>query len=85
MADKELKQQLAETVSELYQAGLITGKGGNVSVRSVDHKDAVWITPSRIFKGGLEPENMILVDMEGMLLEGDSIPSVESAYHAGIG
>ncbi len=84
MTDKELKQQLADTVSELYQAGLITGKGGNVSVRSVDHKGAVWITPSRIFKGGLKPEHMILVNMEGECIEGEMSPSVESAYHSGI-
>ena len=84
MTDKELKQQLTDTVSELYQAGLITGKGGNVSVRSVDHKDAVWITPSRIFKGGLKSDHMILVNMEGERLEGEMDPSVESAYHSGI-
>ena len=84
MTDKELKQQLVNTVTELYNAGLITGKGGNVSVRSVDLEDAVWITPSQIFKGGLKPEQMILVNMEGKRIGGDTIPSVESSYHAGL-
>ena len=84
MTDKELKQQLVNTVTELYNAGLITGKGGNVSVRSVDREDAVWITPSQIFKGGLKPEQMILVNMEGKRIGGDTIPSVESSYHAGL-
>ena len=84
MADKELKEQLVDTVTELYRTGVITGKGGNVSVRSTERENAVWITPSQIFKGALKPEMMILVNMEGKRIEGSNMPSVESAYHAGI-
>ena len=84
MTDQELKEQLVETVNDLYRTGAITGKGGNVSVRSADRENAVWITPSQIFKGALKPEMMILVNMEGKRMEGNIMPSVESAYHAGI-
>lgn len=84
MTDDELKQQLVEIATELYRAGLITGNGGNVSVRSVDHPNAAWITPSQIFKGALHPDQMVLIDMDGKRIAGDYKPSVESGYHAGL-
>jgi autoinducer 2 (AI-2) kinase len=84
MTDDELKVELVKITTELYHAGLITATGGNVSVRSASRPDAAWITPSAIFKGDLKPEQMILIDMEGKKLEGETKPSVESVYHAGI-
>ena len=86
--DQERKEQLAAMITELYRAGLVTASGGNLSVRSASHADAVWITPSRLFKGGLTADQMILIDFDGKRIEvegnppGD--PSVESVYHAGI-
>jgi L-ribulose-5-phosphate 4-epimerase len=84
MTDEELKNDLAKITTELYHAGLVTATGGNISVRSASRPDAVWITPSQIFKGDLKGEQMILVDMEGKKISGDDKPSVESVYHAGI-
>lgn len=82
--DRELKEQLADTIAELYRAGVVTASGGNLSVRSVEREDAAWITPSRRFKGGLRPEHMILIDLRGQKLEGVGDPSVEVDYHAAI-
>jgi ribulose-5-phosphate 4-epimerase/fuculose-1-phosphate aldolase len=86
--DQERKEQLAATITELYRAGLVTASGGNLSVRCASRDDAVWITPSRIFKGGLSADEMIMIDFDGrrMDVEGnpDGNPSVEAVYHAGI-
>jgi L-fuculose-phosphate aldolase len=84
MPDHELKQQLCEITTELYQTGVITATGGNLSVRSAERENAVWITPSQIFKGALRPDQMTLIDFDGKLLEGEYKPSVESVYHGGI-
>lgn len=84
MNDINLRLQLAEITTELYHAGLITARGGNLSVRSVDVPGAIWITPSKIFKGRLHPDQMILIDFNGQKLQGDFQPSVESIYHAGV-
>ena len=84
MNDKELKEQLVNTTKELYQAGVITAKGGNVSTRSADHENAVWITPSQIDKSSLTPELMVLIGFDGKKIMGESRPSVESSYHAGL-
>jgi ribulose-5-phosphate 4-epimerase/fuculose-1-phosphate aldolase len=86
--DQERKEQLAATITELYRAGLVTASGGNLSVRCASRDDAVWITPSRTFKGGLTADEMIMVDFDGrrMDVEGnpEGSPSVEAVYHAGI-
>ncbi|HEY7414242.1 MAG TPA: class II aldolase/adducin family protein [Ktedonobacteraceae bacterium] len=86
--DDERKQLLADIVTELYRANLVTAMGGNVSVRCASRDDALWITPSQIFKGNLRPEQMIMVDFTGKRIDVASnppgYPSVESAYHGGI-
>ena len=83
-SDQEIRQQLADATAELYRAGLVTASGGNLSVRAHEHHDAVWITPSRLFKGALRPEDMVLVDLEGRKLQGAGEPSVEVGYHTAI-
>jgi ribulose-5-phosphate 4-epimerase/fuculose-1-phosphate aldolase len=84
MNDKELKQQLAETTIDLYHRGCVTDKGGNLSVRSVERENSVWITPSQINKCTLSADSMVLVDFDGKKIEGELKPSVESVYHAGL-
>ena len=84
MTDKELKEQLAQMTMELYRAGCVTAKGGNLSVRSVERENTVWITPSQINKSTLTGDSMVLVDFDGKKLEGEGKPSVESVYHAGL-
>lgn len=84
MSEEDLKVELAKITTELYHAGLVTATGGNVSVRSADQPDTAWITPSQIFKGDLQPEQMIQIDMNGKKISGEDKPSVESVYHAGI-
>jgi L-fuculose-phosphate aldolase len=82
--DRELKQQLADITTELYHLGYVTASGGNLSCRSVERENAVWITPSQIFKGGLKPQQMVLIDLEGSPLENSLKPSVEHIYHSGV-
>jgi L-ribulose-5-phosphate 4-epimerase len=82
--DEEARRALAATTRELYDRQLVTAGGGNLSVRSPERPGTLWITPSGIFKGGLGPEDMVLVDLDGNQLEGPHRPSVETGYHAGI-
>jgi L-ribulose-5-phosphate 4-epimerase len=84
MTDDELKQQLVDITTELYHAGVVTATGGNISVRSATREDAAWITPSQIFKGGLTPDDMVLIDLDGKKIDGPYKPSVECVYHGGI-
>ena len=83
MAQQLLKQQIVDTVNELYAADIITAAGGNVSAR-LPGTDIIWITPTRMFKGNLKADDLIRVDLEGKMLEGRTRPSVEAPLHTGI-
>ncbi len=84
MTDQEACRLLADMTRELYDNKLVTAKGGNLSVRCTTRENACWITPSGNFKGGLSPDDMVLVDLDGNKLDGPYKPSVEAGYHAGL-
>jgi ribulose-5-phosphate 4-epimerase/fuculose-1-phosphate aldolase len=76
----DVRQQIIAIVDELYEAGLITPKGGNVSTRRPD-SDELWITPTQLYKGGLTEETLIRMTLRGKKLEGRDRPSVELPMH----
>jgi len=76
----DLNEQVIAIVDELYDAGLMTPKGGNVSARIPD-SDELWITPTQLYKGGLSQETLIRVNLRGKKLEGRDRPSVELPMH----
>ncbi|MCA3748019.1 MAG: class II aldolase/adducin family protein [Rubrobacter sp.] len=63
-------------------SGLVVGTSGNVSARTEEGN--VLITPSGLDYAVLEPEDVVLVDPDGRVLEGDLLPSVETPMHTGI-
>ena len=81
----DIRQELLDTVNELYAEGVITATGGNVSVRNPDVEGQIWITPSQVFKGDLTPELMVLIDLDGKpLIPGQKAPSSEKSFHTQI-
>ena len=77
---QDIRREIVSIVDELYDAGLITPKGGNVSVLIPDSEE-VWITPTQLYKGGLTEEKLIRVNLKGKRLEGQDRPSVETPMH----
>jgi len=71
------RQEIIAVLTELYNSGLITGTGGNISLRIPGRENEVWITPSQVFKGSLGPEHLVRVDLEGNPLDPDA-PSASS-------
>jgi L-ribulose-5-phosphate 4-epimerase len=67
----------------LFNRGLVSALGGNVSARLPNSKE-FWITPSGIFKGELNPDDLVKLDVEGNILDGFLRPSVEWPLHAAI-
>jgi ribulose-5-phosphate 4-epimerase/fuculose-1-phosphate aldolase len=80
-SEEELKEEICETMKRLFNRGLISALGGNVSARVPEAKE-FWITPSGVFKGELGPEDLLKVDLDGKVLEGFLRPSVETPFHA---
>ena len=80
-----LRKELAEFSRRAFQRGLVSGTGGNISVRIPD-TDRVLITPSGVSLGDVEPEANLLVDLEGTILENPLglTPSKETSFHLAV-
>ena len=70
--------QLVTFMQRIYQRGLTTTSGGNLSV--LDDNGDVWITPSGIDKGSLTRRDIMRVLPDGKT-EGIHTPSVELPFH----
>lgn len=80
-SEEDLKEDICKTMRRLFDRGLISALGGNISAR-LPGASEFWITPSGVFKGELMPEDLIKVDLEGKVTEGFLRPSVETPFHA---
>ena len=79
--EEELKEEICKTMKRLFDRGLISALGGNISARLPGAKE-FWITPSGVFKGELTPEDLIKIDLNGKVIEGFLRPSIETPFHA---
>ncbi len=73
-----IREQIVEIGKRLYNKNLISGYEGNISARE---GDKVYITPSGLCKGFLTTEDIIVIDLDGNLLEGNKKPSSETKMH----
>ena len=79
--EEDLKEEICKTIKRLFDRGLISALGGNISAR-IPEANKFWITPSGVFKGELEPDDLIKVDLDGNVVEGVMRPSIETPFHA---
>jgi L-ribulose-5-phosphate 4-epimerase len=77
---EELKQMLFELHKELPRNNLVAWTSGNVSVR--DRKNGlIVIKPSGVRYENLLPDHMVVVDLDGKVVEGNLKPSSDTASH----
>ena len=77
-----LREKVSVVARRLLASGLVTGTSGNVSARTPEGD--VLITPSGLDYSMLGPEEVVLVDLDGEVLEGEFVPSTETPMHTGI-
>jgi L-ribulose-5-phosphate 4-epimerase len=77
---EELREQLHKLHLELFQAHLACCTSGNISARD-SVTGLVVIKPSGIEYSDLTPERMVIVNMEGHIVEGSLKPSVDTSTH----
>ncbi|MBN1212309.1 MAG: class II aldolase/adducin family protein [candidate division Zixibacteria bacterium] len=75
----EIKSRIVETGQRLAEREMVAGSDGNISAR-LDMTQFV-ITPSGLPKGRLRLEDLVVVDMDGKVIEGYRAPSSEIAMH----
>lgn len=78
---EKIKQEAYEANMELPKLGLVVFTFGNVSV--VDRENRVFaIKPSGVSYDVLKPEDMVIVDFEANVVEGNLRPSSDTKTHA---
>ncbi len=70
---------LVQYMHRIYDRGLTTTSGGNLSV--CDSDGTLWITPAGIDKGSLKPEDIVCVHPDGSI-DGQHRPSSELPFHS---
>jgi L-ribulose-5-phosphate 4-epimerase len=76
-----VRAEVAALHAELPRNELVVWTAGNVSARVPGH-DLLVIKPSGVGYDDLTPENMVVCDLEGRLVEGERSPSSDTAAHA---
>ncbi|MFX0023669.1 MAG: NAD(P)-dependent oxidoreductase [Candidatus Hermodarchaeota archaeon] len=80
-----LKKEIVDLCHELLKEKHVIGSAGNVSVRiTEDDKEFVLITPSNVRYDEMAPEDILTIDMEGKVMDGNRNPSVEKQMHLSI-
>jgi L-ribulose-5-phosphate 4-epimerase len=77
---EELRKMVCDLHAELPKNNLVAWTSGNISARD-PQTNLVVIKPSGIKFPDLTPENMVVVDIEGTLVEGDYKASSDTASH----
>jgi L-ribulose-5-phosphate 4-epimerase len=77
---KRLKEELVQLHLELPRNNLVMWTGGNVSARDAE-SGLVVIKPSGIRYEDLRPTDMVVLDLEGKIVEGDRKPSSDTYSH----
>jgi L-ribulose-5-phosphate 4-epimerase len=77
-----LRKEVAEFSRRSFNRGLVSGAGGNISAR-IPGIDRVLITATGVSLGDVEPESLLLLNLEGAVVDNafGLIPSKESSFH----
>jgi L-fuculose-phosphate aldolase len=68
--ERDMRLAIVEAGRICYNSGLMHSNTGNISMRL--GSDRVVITPSRLCKGRLEPEDLLIIDLEGTVIKADT-------------
>jgi L-fuculose-phosphate aldolase len=81
-SDLQLRVDLIETARALLRAGLVEGTSGNLSVRT--ESGGVLMTPTSLGYDAMTPDDLVLCDLAGSVLEGTRKPTTEKALHLAV-
>lgn len=75
-----MKNELIYFAKKIYEQGMSPAQSGNISV--LDDENNILITASGSASGDLEESDIVKIDFEGNLLDGDKKPSSEKLMHS---
>lgn len=74
----EIKNKIIEIGKIMFNEGLVASTWGNISIK---FEDSIYITPSGMEYNFLEPNDIVVTDLEGNIKEGKRKPSSEMNLH----
>ena len=74
-----LQKDLVEVGQRMYNRGYVASNDGNISAR-ID-EERIVVTPTGVSKGFMKPDMMVIIDMDGKVLNGDRKASSEVFMH----
>lgn len=75
------RDEISVTMERIYNYKMTTTSGGNLSI--IDENSDIWITPARVDKGTLTPDDIVRVSKNGAI-DGRHPPSSEYPFHKAI-
>lgn len=75
------REQVAAAARRLASQGLVTGSSGNVSLRAGEH---LAVTPTGAALAELKASQVTVVDLDGVVVDGDLAPTSELGLHLGV-
>jgi len=78
----KIKQDIVECCRRVYHKGYVAANDGNLSVRADANR--IICTPTGRSKGFLRVEELVEIDLEGHVIEGDLRPSTEILMHLAV-
>jgi len=75
------REEIVRTMERIYHYRMTTTSGGNLSIR--DSSGDTWVTPARVDKGSLRPDDIVCVRADGSV-QGRHPPSSEFPFHQAI-
>lgn len=79
----QLRAEVCRLHAELPRNKLVAWTSGNISARD-PASNLVVIKPSGLLFDDLTPQNMVVVDLQGRVVQGDHAPSSDTASHCAI-
>jgi len=79
----QAKRDILRAVKVLYNCGLTSSLSGNISVK-LSTRDIIIITPSGVPRWNMTEKDMVVLDLNGNVIEGKRRPSSEWRMHLAI-
>ncbi len=80
---QDVKREVFDVCQEMLKAALVIGSSGNASIRISD-SDTVAITPSNVEYTCMDVKDVMIINMDGEIVEGERNPSSEYPLHLAI-
>ncbi len=78
-AARTVKQELVDTARAMLESGLVEGTSGNLSARLPDGH--VVMSPSSLSYEQMGVDDLVVLDLDGRVVEGERPPTSEKALH----